>query len=328
MNREKIRPGQIVTTGTNVEYAFLTPDTNFSDASPLGRQILLQISAATGWPEYMITGDASNGNLASALVQEGPVVKMVQDEQEFFAKEFEKLFRWYFELAIEKGYAEGVDSMEEFDERYQLSWTFPLAVTRDNLKDCQADNLGVMNGSLSRAQVMRNRGLKPAKMKREIKEEMDEMPAMGNGFSAMNPSMSDKQGSSAANAQGGSGTNQGDDPIVQHDDRTESEGYVAPEGAKAEAKRGLEWRQEFGRGGTAVGVARARDISGGKSLSADTIGRMVSFFARHEVDKQGTGWSPGEEGYPSNGRIAWALWGGDAGRAWANKVYDSFEDAE
>jgi hypothetical protein len=144
----------------------------------------------------------------------------------------------------------------------------------------------------------------------------------------MNPSMADKQDSSSSNAQDGSGTNQGDNPIVQHDDRTESEGYVAPEGAKAEAKRGLEWRQEFGRGGTAVGVARARDISGGKSLSADTIGRMVSFFARHEVDKQGTGWSPGEEGYPSNGRIAWALWGGDSGRAWANKVYDSFEDAE
>jgi hypothetical protein len=47
---------------------------------------------------------------------------------------------------------------------------------------------------------------------------------------------------------------------------------------------------------------------------------MVSFFARHEVDKQGEGFSPGEPGYPSNGRIAWALWGGDPGKAWAGKV--------
>lgn len=46
--------------------------------------------------------------------------------------------------------------------------------------------------------------------------------------------------------------------------------------------------------------------------------RMVSYFARHEVDKQGQGWSPGEDGYPSAGRIAWALWGGDPGRTWAN----------
>ena len=38
---------------------------------------------------------------------------------------------------------------------------------------------------------------------------------------------------------------------------------------------------------------------------------MASYFARHEVDKQGQGWSPGEDGFPSAGRIAWALWGGD-----------------
>jgi len=45
---------------------------------------------------------------------------------------------------------------------------------------------------------------------------------------------------------------------------------------------------------------------------------MVSYFARHEVDKKGQGWNSGEEGYPSAGRIAWLLWGGDAGKAWAN----------
>jgi hypothetical protein len=40
----------------------------------------------------------------------------------------------------------------------------------------------------------------------------------------------------------------------------------------AEAKRGLEWRDEYGRGGTEVGVARARDISNRKNLSEQTIG--------------------------------------------------------
>jgi len=84
-----------------------------------------------------------------------------------------------------------------------------------------------------------------------------------------------------------------------------------------EARRGLEWREKFNRGGTAVGVARARDISNKKSLSPDTVRRMVSYFARHEVDKKGTGFAPGEDGYPSAGRIAWALWGGDAGQSWA-----------
>lgn len=91
------------------------------------------------------------------------------------------------------------------------------------------------------------------------------------------------------------------------------------EAMAAEAKRGLEWRAEFGRGGTAVGVARARDISNRTELSPRTIRRMVSYFARHEVDKEGEGFSPGEDGYPSAGRIAWALWGGDPGKSWANQ---------
>jgi capsid protein len=84
-----------------------------------------------------------------------------------------------------------------------------------------------------------------------------------------------------------------------------------------EAKRGLAWRDEFNRGGTEVGVARARDLMNRANLSPDTIRRMNSYFARHEVDKQGEGFKPGQDGYPSAGRIAWALWGGDAGASWA-----------
>lgn len=101
--------------------------------------------------------------------------------------------------------------------------------------------------------------------------------------------------------------------------------FTPPEGVREEAQKGLDWRSEHGRGGTAVGVARARDLSNGVAVSPETIRRMVSYFARHEVDKKGEGWSPGEDGFPSNGRIAWALWGGDAGQAWANKVLRSMQ---
>jgi len=87
-----------------------------------------------------------------------------------------------------------------------------------------------------------------------------------------------------------------------------------------EAEKGLEWRKEHGRGGTEVGVARARDIINGRDLSLDTVKRMYSFFSRHEVDKDGEGFSPGEDGYPSAGRIAWALWGGDSGFSWSRKI--------
>ena len=85
-----------------------------------------------------------------------------------------------------------------------------------------------------------------------------------------------------------------------------ADSYKPTGGMVSEAQKGLDWRSEFGRGGTEVGIARARDIVNGKNLPLDTVKRMYSFFSRHEVDKQAEGFSPGEEGYPSNGRIAWA----------------------
>jgi HK97 family phage major capsid protein len=102
-----------------------------------------------------------------------------------------------------------------------------------------------------------------------------------------------------------------------------ADSYKPTGGMVSEAQKGLDWRSEFGRGGTEVGIARARDIVNGKNLPLDTVKRMYSFFSRHEVDKQAEGFSPGEEGYPSNGRIAWALWGGDAGFSWSRKIVNA-----
>ena len=92
-----------------------------------------------------------------------------------------------------------------------------------------------------------------------------------------------------------------------------------------EAIKGLEWRREYGRGGTQVAVARATNIKNGDNLSFDTIKRMNSFFARHEVDKKAEGFEIGEDGFPSAGRIAWALWGGDAGQSWARKKVNEID---
>ena len=97
------------------------------------------------------------------------------------------------------------------------------------------------------------------------------------------------------------------------------------QGMKEEAQRGLDWREEYGRGGTRVGAIRARQIVAGENLSDETIKRMYSFFSRHEVDKQAEGFKQGEEGYPSNGRIAWALWGGDAGYSWSKRLVEQMK---
>ena len=86
---------------------------------------------------------------------------------------------------------------------------------------------------------------------------------------------------------------------------------------RAEAQRGLDWREQFGRGGTGVAVRRARQILSGDEMTPETIITMAAWFARHEVDKEGQGYRPDEDGYPSAGRIAWALWGGDPGQSWS-----------
>jgi HK97 family phage prohead protease len=104
--------------------------------------------------------------------------------------------------------------------------------------------------------------------------------------------------------------------------------FTPPEGVRKEAEKGLAWRREHGRGGTAVGIARARDLSNGTQLSPSTVRRMKAFFDRHEIDKKGEGWNPGDEGFPSNGRIAWALWGSDAGWAYARKVVEQMNAAD
>jgi hypothetical protein len=89
------------------------------------------------------------------------------------------------------------------------------------------------------------------------------------------------------------------------------------------ARRGLELRSKFGRGGTSVGVARARDLANRKNLSPDTVARMYSFFSRHEVDKKGKDFNNPER--PSNGKIAWLLWGGDSGFAWSTSKWAAIQ---
>ena len=90
------------------------------------------------------------------------------------------------------------------------------------------------------------------------------------------------------------------------------------EGMRAEAQRYRDWKADGEGGGTEVAARRATQILSGDELSADTVITMSAWFARHEVDKQGKGFSSGEEGYPSNGRVAWAAWGGDAGKSWSD----------
>jgi len=97
------------------------------------------------------------------------------------------------------------------------------------------------------------------------------------------------------------------------------------EAMRTAAQRALDWKAEGFDGGTRVGLARANQIVNGEKLSEDTILRMYSFFSRHEVDKQAEGFNAGDEGFPSPGRVAWDLWGGDAGFRWSTAKRDAMQ---
>jgi hypothetical protein len=98
--------------------------------------------------------------------------------------------------------------------------------------------------------------------------------------------------------------------------------YTIPDGVKSEAKKALEWRKEEKRGGTPVGLNTARTLAKGGQIGIEKLRHIAKYFPRHEVDKKGKGWEPGEDNFPSNGRIAWALWGGDAAWRWARAIVE------
>tara|TARA_R110000868_G_scaffold327135_6_gene588164 strand:- start:2457 stop:2780 length:324 start_codon:yes stop_codon:yes gene_type:complete len=100
---------------------------------------------------------------------------------------------------------------------------------------------------------------------------------------------------------------------------------IPPKAVQNAARVALERRRSVSpsnRGGTLVGVARARDLSGGRDISFSTIKRMRSFFARHNTPAERRNRRIDVKGKAS---VAWGLWGGNAGRTWANSVFDREE---
>ena len=105
-----------------------------------------------------------------------------------------------------------------------------------------------------------------------------------------------------------------------------ADNYTPTAGMKAAAARAIRWKQEgkANGAGTPVGWGRARDIVAGRSMSISVVRRMYSFFSRHEVDKKGKDFNNGSN--PSNGKIMWDAWGGDAGFSWSRGIVNRMKD--
>ena len=101
-----------------------------------------------------------------------------------------------------------------------------------------------------------------------------------------------------------------------------TEGYKPTAGMQSAARRAIKLKEQGkAKGaGTAVGWTRAGQLARGETLSLSTVKRMYSYFSRHEVDKKGKDWDNAES--PSNGKIMWLAWGGDAGFSWSRKIVE------
>ena len=111
------------------------------------------------------------------------------------------------------------------------------------------------------------------------------------------------------------------------EDRGDAESFSPPSAVRAAARRGLELRKKYGKGGLTTqeagkhgigsGVARATSLANGENVSFDIIKRMAAFFSRHAKNFAG--------GENDAGFISGQLWGGDAGRSWANRIIKMVE---
>ena len=93
-----------------------------------------------------------------------------------------------------------------------------------------------------------------------------------------------------------------------------------PASVARNARRGLQLREQFHKGGTDVGVHRAEQLSERRPVTQEDVKAIYSYLARHEVDKQGAHW--GDEANPSPGFVAWLLWGGDEAKAWIGRLHE------
>jgi hypothetical protein len=99
-----------------------------------------------------------------------------------------------------------------------------------------------------------------------------------------------------------------------------AETYRPTEGMAAAARRGLKIRDsqpDSNKGGTLVGLARARQFADQRPVSLDIVRRTYSFLSRAK-----TYYKPGTD---TKGTQAYLLWGGPAGLAWARRILNNLD---
>jgi len=208
----------------------------------------------------------------------------------------------------------GLEPIDGADSLLVPSNLFPLGEVNDSTNEEDNDTPVDSEGNVKYDEEMEMAYGTKAMLEEDVFDNEQEAEARSEEIGCVGSHTMDKEGQEVFMP---CNTHDEYDALIEGSKAVSDLKFTVTSGMKTEARKGLDWRKEFKRGGTSVGVTRANQIISGDNMSADTVLRMYSFFSRHEVDKQGQGYNAGEKGYPSAGRIAWALWGGNSGFSWS-----------
>lgn len=298
--------GSILTTTGNVGYEFPSLNVGSGDLVETLNANLRAIASRFGITETMMSADASNNNYASALVAEAPAVKTFERMQRMLGQAIgerrtrpERSLIWN---QITHAVNMGMLPRDVF-EQVTIRAKGPSLVSRNRNEEASVAKQYYDMGLWSPQTITADSGKNYEEEQRNIQKAKEESSQVNQQV------LPDEQ-----------------PPTTEQVWEAEKYSHIdfsPPEGVRKAAARGLELRKKHGRGGTAVGVARARTLSNGQKVTPETAKRMHSYFARHEVDKQGEGWGEDSAGY-----IAWLLWGGDAGKSWSAKLVKQIDAAD
>lgn len=124
--------------------------------------ILRRIGVRWSMPEYLVSGDASNGNYASSLVAESPFVKYCERRQKQLGQRFRAILTKVLRIAFEQGHFRGLaSSWEQVRQSLDVLITAPEVASRDNASEAQSNEILFRNGILDGRTWATKSGLDP-----------------------------------------------------------------------------------------------------------------------------------------------------------------------
>jgi hypothetical protein len=122
------------------------------------QHLLRIIGTKWSFPEFLISGDASNANYSSTLVAESPFVKYCEGEQAFYAMHFERLIWKALAMLSKMGQLRGYN-WQQIITVLNISAEYTSPASRDKYQQAQTNQILVDAGVMSKRSWANDSGL-------------------------------------------------------------------------------------------------------------------------------------------------------------------------